>query len=427
MLSREENNLICRTGPGTPMGDLLRRFWMPAALSEELEPDGEPLRLMIMSEPMVAFRDTSGKVGILERQCPHRLADMWFGRNEEHGLACAYHGWKFDTSGACVDMPTETAESNYKHKVRMRSYGVEEFGGLIWVYMGPPEQKPELPQMEWLRVPASQRIVTRWLQESNYLQAVEGDIDSAHISFNHRFFQGLPDPGDPPRGISLASNDGAPRLTVKETDYGFIYGSRREIDGGYYWRCTQMLLPFFSLIPSAAPPWGGHCWVPVDDTHSMAFQYTGHPERAFTQEEIDRRRNAPLGNSKCTYELPDGNIIDTWRGERTRQNDYKIDRNLQKTFTYTGILNIREQDMAMTDGMGMIPERWREHLGTTDLAIIAYRRILLRLAKELQRGIEPFAPHHGGIYHVRPIDVLSDEGDFNAVYEQNKALAVAKA
>jgi len=172
MLSREESELICRTGPGTPMGDLLRRFWMPAALSEELEADGEPLRLMIMSEPLVAFRDTSGKVGVLERQCPHRLADMWFGRNEQNGLACAYHGWKFDTAGACVVMPTETAENSYKHKVRMHAYPVEEFGGIVWVYMGPSELKPELPQMEWLRVPAANQVVSRWLQESNWLQFV---------------------------------------------------------------------------------------------------------------------------------------------------------------------------------------------------------------------------------------------------------------
>lgn len=426
MLTREENELICRTGPGTPMGELLRRFWMPAALSDELEPDGEPLRLMIMGEPLVAFRDTSGKVGILERQCPHRLADMWFGRNEENGLACAYHGWKFDTAGNCVDMPTETAESNYRHKVKMKAYPVEEFGGIVWVYMGPQHLKPELPQMEWLRVPPAHRVVTRWLQESNWLQAVEGDIDSAHISFNHRFFQGLNDPGDPPRGIGLARADGAPRLTVRETDYGFIYGSRRRINDKYYWRCTQMLLPFWSLIPNAAPPFGGHCWVPVDDTHSMAWQYTGHPDRPLTQQEIDRRRNSPLGLRKVRYELPDGWIIDTYRGERTRQNDYLIDRNLQKTFTYTGILNIREQDMAMTDGMGKIAERWREHLGTTDVAIIAYRRMMIRLARDLQRGIEPYAASHGDLYRVRPIDVLSDEADFARLYEQTKDLAVAR-
>lgn len=427
MLSREENALISQTGPGTPMGELLRRFWLPALLSEELEPDGEPVRLMIMNEPLVAFRDTSGKVGILERQCPHRLADMWFGRNEQNGLACAYHGWKFDVDGACVDMPTETNDSGFKHKVRMHAYAVEEFGDVVWLYMGPPEQKPQLPQMEWCRVPSANRVVTRWLQESNWLQAVEGDLDSAHISFNHRFFNPGQDPGDPPRGIGSASGDGAPRLTVKETDYGFIYGSRRTIGDQYYWRCTQMLLPFFSLIPNATPPWGGHCWVPVDDTHSIAWQYTGNPDRPFTQEERAKRRNAPQGWAKCTYELPNGTIIDTFRGDRTKKNDYKISRELQKTFTYTGILNIREQDMAMTDGMGGVVERWREHLGTTDVAIIAYRRMMLRLAKDLQNGIEPYAPHNGDLYRVRPIDVMSDQGDFNRVFEQHKDLATAKA
>ncbi len=428
MLSREDNELLTKTGPGTPMGELFRRFWMPAATTDELQSDGEPLRLKILGETMVAFRDTSGKVGVLERQCPPRLADMWFGRNEQGGLACAYHGWKFDVSGACVDMPTENADSSYKHKVSMHHYPSREFGGIIWVYMGPPDQMPELPEFEWCRVPDSHRVVTRWLQDSNYMQSNEGDLDSAHISFNHRFFDAPPDPGNPPRGIALAANDGAPRLTVRETDYGFIYGSRRTVgEDRYYWRCTQYLLPFWSLIPNATAPWGGHCWVPVDDEHNMSWQYTGHPDRPFTAEEVARRKSSPQNVRKAAHELPDGTIIDTWRAERTRKNDYLISRELQKTFTYTGILNIREQDMAMTDGMGQIAERWREHLGTTDTAIIAARKLLLRLARALQRGIEPAAAHNPQAYHVRPLDVLSDEADFIKMYEKHIELALAKA
>ena len=191
MLSREDNELLCRTGPGTPMGNLFRRFWLPAMLASDLPgPDSEPWRLQILGERLVAFRDTNGQVGILDRHCPHRLADLWFGRNEDAGLTCAYHGWKFDTQGNTMAMPTEPADSDFKDRLKIKTYPAREFGGVIWVYMGPPELMPEeLPQHKWARVPDDQRVVRSWIQESNYMQAVEGEIDSAHISFNHRWFK----------------------------------------------------------------------------------------------------------------------------------------------------------------------------------------------------------------------------------------------
>ncbi len=436
MLTRAENDLICRTGPGTPMGDLFRRFWMPALLvSDVAEPGSEPVRLKLMGENLVAFRDTNGKVGILERQCPHRLADMWFGRNEQGGLACAYHGWKFDVDGACMEMPTETAESSYKHKVRMTSYPTAEYGGVVWVYMGPSHLQPELPQMEWCRVPDNQRVVRSWLQDSNYLQATEGEIDSAHISFNHRWFDlDARPPGQRlpqrmmPDGRPMQVLDGAPRLTVKETDYGMVYGSRRQVgEHEYYWRVTQFLLPFFSMIPGTGrTAGGGRCWVPVDDEHNMVFQYTGNTDGPMTDDQILRATASPESLSWQHHELKDGTIIDCWRPKRQRGNDYLIDRNMQRTQNYTGIASGREQDMAMTDGMGAIPERWREHLGTTDVAIITARKILLRLARELQEGKEPYAPAHGNVYRVRPIDIVSAEPEFIKLYEKHADMAAAQ-
>jgi len=425
VLSKEENELICRTGPGTPMGEVFRRFWMPAVLSDELEADGSPLRLKLLGEEMVAFRDTNGQVGVLERACPHRLADMWFGRNENAGLACAYHGWKFDVDGNCVDMPTETAESGFKHKVKMHSYQAREFGGVVWVYMGPPDRMPELPQFEWARVPAANRMLCRWVQESNYLQAAEGEIDSAHISFNHRSFAKDPNAATT-RGIPLAAGDGAPRLTVKETDYGFVYGSRRSLaDNQYYWRCTQFMMPMYSLIPGPAYPGGGRGWIPIDDNHISVLQYFYNPDAPLTEAQKAGRRRSPELAAVAPFKLPDGVIIDICRPLRTKDNDYLIDRQMQRTVNYTGIPNVREQDMAMTDGMKPIAPRWREHLGTTDVAIIAARRQLLRLARDLQEGTEPYMAYHGDLYHVRPVDTVSSAAEFDSLFalEGEKALA----
>jgi len=436
MLSREDNELLCRTGPGTPMGELFRRFWLPAMLASDLPgPDSEPWRLQILGERLVAFRDTNGKVGILDRHCPHRLADLWFGRNEESGLTCAYHGWKFDVEGNTVSMPTEPAESDFKERLKIKSYPAKEFGGLVWVYMGPRELQPELPQFEWARVADDQRVVRSWIQESNYMQAAEGEIDSAHITFNHKWFGEdyiPPQMRQPFRMTGEGSvsrwHDGAPRLTVKETDYGFIYGSRRQnADGQYYWRCTQFMLPFWSLIPSPVPPFGGRCWVPIDDEHNMVFQYSGHPDRPMTEQERMRRMSSPDRLDRTVFKLPGSRtLIDGWRPMRNRDNDYLIDREMQRTQNFTGIASGREQDMAMTDGMGFIPERWREHLGTTDIAIIAARKILLRMAQQLQDGIEPYPPHHGDLYRLRPIDIASDIDDFETLLERHGELGLAR-
>lgn len=441
MLSREDNELLCRTGPGTPMGELFRRFWLPAFLTSDLPgPDCPPVRLKILGENLVAFRDTNGKVGVLDRNCPHRLADLFFGRNEECGLTCAYHGWKFDTEGNCMQMPTETPDSDFRGKVKIKSYPAEEFGGAVWVYMGPADPStgsglPEMPQFEWARVPDDHRVLRTWIQESNYFQATEGDVDSAHISFNHRWFgQDVMPPqlraqvrttGD---GTVSRWSDGAPRLTVKHTDYGFIYGSRRQNgQGDYYWRCTQYLLPFYSLIPGPQPPRAGHVWIPIDDEHCMGWQYSAHPDRPLNDQELERLHTSPYTLHRVVFKLPgDRTLIDVWRPQRNRDNDYELDRELQRTKNFTGIASTREQDMAMTDGMGAMVERWREHLGTTDIAIIAARRMLIRMAKQLQQGIEPYAPHHGDLYKVRPIDVVTDIDDFETLLQKHGDLALAQ-
>jgi phthalate 4,5-dioxygenase len=426
MLNRCDNELLTQTGSGTPMGELFRRFWHPVLLAEELpEPDGTPVRLRVLSEDLVAFRDTNGKVGIVDALCPHRRAGMFFGRNEECGLRCVYHGWKFDVHGTCVEMPTEPHDSTFKDKITIKAYPTAEYGGCIWIYMGPPDKRPALPDLEWAHVPSSQRVLSRWLQESNYMQALEGEIDSAHVSWLHAPLQMDTNPFRG-RFNDAIIRDGAPKLTVKPTDYGFCYGARRDADNGeYYWRVTQWLLPTFSLIPAHGFPRGGRCWIPIDDTHISVIQYNYHPERPLTEAEVERGKNSPQVQP-ARYRLPDGVTIDICRDVLNADNDYRIDRALQRTQNFTGIQVIRTQDTAMTESMGGIVDRSQEHLGTTDVAVIAARRQLIKMARDLEDGIEPIEALRPEIYNVRAVDMVCAEGDFFRFMDLYAAEAIGK-
>ena len=185
MLTREKNDLLTQTGPGTPMGDLFRCFWHPALLAEELpEPDCPPVRVQLLSERLIAFRDSEGRLGLIDEFCAHRCVSLWFGRNEESGLRCPYHGWKYDVFGNCVDVPSE-ANPEFRHQIRLKSYPMVEKGGVLWAYMGAPERKPPLPEYEFCTVRPERRFVSKRLQECNWLQAMEGGIDSSHVSFLH--------------------------------------------------------------------------------------------------------------------------------------------------------------------------------------------------------------------------------------------------
>ncbi|MDE3077101.1 MAG: Rieske 2Fe-2S domain-containing protein [Chloroflexota bacterium] len=408
MLTAEENEMLTRVGPGTPMGEVFRRFWLPAAVPDELpEPDCAPIRTRILGEDLVGFRDTNGKVGFVDAHCPHRQAPLFFGRNEECGLRCVYHGWKFDVDGNCVDMPSEPPESNFTAKVQVKAYPTREWGGVIWIYMGPKDFMPELPQVEWAT--RTQGVMTKWLQEANYMQGLEGNIDTAHVNYLHRIF------GDDGSGVynivrEEADNDPHPKLQVMETDYGFAYGGRRRTAAGqYYWRVTQWMLPTYSLVPSRNWRGGGSVWVPIDDRHSWRYIFAPSANTL----------RVPLPRHKEQFKLPDGAVIDTWVGDRNKSNLYQMDREMQRTLNYTGIKVIATQDQAMVEGMGYICDRTQEHLGTSDAAVIAARRRLLRTARELQQGIAPYAAAHGEVYRVRPLDVISPEGDLSRLLEDH--------
>ena len=402
MLIKEENELLTRVGPGTPMGEVMRRYWLPALLSEELpQPDCPPKRVKLLGEDLVAFRDTEGRVGLLDEFCPHRLASLFLGRNEESGLRCVYHGWKFDVEGNCVDMPNEPLESRFKEKIHLQSYPTFEVAGVIWAYMGPPERKPEPPAMEWTRAPETHRNVTKTLELCNYLQAIEGGIDTVHSAFLHHN-----DLGDK---TSLGRVNHRPKLEVERTAYGFRYAGIRDVgEIGTYIRMYQFILPFHQYRPSQItkadgtrakiPQNRGHMWVPMDDENTMVYNwiYATDEDKPFTPEaKLKYEANAGRG--------PDG---ETTVRHRTRANDWLIDREIQRTKTFTGIKGLNTQDLAVQESMGPIVNRAREHLGSTDKAIIALRRILLDAIDEFQNGIDPPGVDPNTYRDVRAADII---------------------
>jgi len=242
MLSREENEYLCRTGPGTPMGSLMRRYWLPVMLGNEItEPDSPPVRVRVLSEDLVAFRDSTGQVGLIDAHCAHRGASLFFGRNEECGLRCVYHGWKYDVSGQCVDMPNEPAESNFRQKIKTTAYPTVEEAGLVWAYMGPTEKQPPFRHFVPPSIPNDQWQASKIPVHCNYVQSMEGNIDSAHISFLHRNFvdfepvnDGTDEAGYPSLKMSnyIRASSRAPHLEVEDTEYGFRYAALRRTPSG---------------------------------------------------------------------------------------------------------------------------------------------------------------------------------------------------
>ena len=405
MLSRDDNELLCRIGPGTPMGNLMRQYWVPAALSSELpEPDGAPLRVRLLGEDLIAFRVSSGAVGLIQNSCPHRGASLFYGRNEAEGLRCVYHGWKFDVGGRCVDMPIEPAESNFKQKVRAVTYPCVERGGLIWTYLGPRPTPPPMPELEATML-ADNRIQV-YQRDCNWIQALEGDIDTGHTVYLH--LGGVDASEVPPDSWArYALADRAPRYEVTDTDSGVMYGAYRpaETDTNY-WRIANFLFPFYAMIPTGVLGLEVRvrAWVPMDDAHTLAFLIThGAPPPP---------RNAGRQAVAPPETLP--NTTD-WYGRfrcaADGTNDYLIDRKAQKTVRFTGIGSIHLQDQAVTESMGPVYDRTREHLGTSDAMVIRTRKRLLDAARALRdRGQIPPGVDDPRVYAVRSGGVVLPRG-----------------
>jgi phthalate 4,5-dioxygenase oxygenase subunit len=409
MLKEEDNERITRVGPGTPMGNLWRRYWIPALLSEELaEPDGPPLRVRLLCEDLIAFRDTDGKVGLVDAFCPHRRAPMFFGRNEECGLRCVYHGWKFDVNGTCVDMPSEPPDSLFKTKVSIASYPTWEGGGMIWAYLGPPEHRPGPPDYELVRAPATHRYVSKTFEECNWLQALEGGLDTSHSSFLHNL--------DLKNKAYLRNADTAPRLEVERTEYGYTYAGIRTLDGQQYVRAYHFVMPAQQMRGRVqgrrggmekVPTINGHIWAPIDDTTTWVYnwQYAYDPNIPVSREYAEEHETM-YGRG------PSDMIPGTFQLKKNLRNDYEIDRQLQKAQTFTGITGINTQDIALQEGMGPIVDRSKEHLGTSDRAIIAMRQLLLEGVRAVETG-EPVRGTDPESYrNVRAVDLMIPLGAY---------------
>ena len=364
MLSATDNEKLTRVGPGTPMGELMRRYWQPVLLSWEVaEPDGDPIRVRILDEDLVAYRDTSGRVGLLSEWCPHRRTSLFLGRNEEDGLRCVYHGWKFDVNGVCVDMPNEPDEYKFDHKVKMASYPTIEMGGVIWTYMGPKEHTPPEPNFEFTRQPETHRHASKVVEECNWLQALEGGIDSIHSSFLHRKIgEGKGIGLDGLRAEGLAG-----KLDVDPTDYGYRYTNSRALPGRgqTFVRGYCFVMPHVQIRANQLKNDGswykfmiaGHHWVPIDDETTMVWNWSYTLDEPLTQDEKDE---VLVGNGP--------NAVDqkTFRSVGNPRNDWLIDRQMQRKENFTGIQFVNSQDRAVQEAMGPIVDRSKEHLGQTD-------------------------------------------------------------
>jgi nitrite reductase/ring-hydroxylating ferredoxin subunit len=414
MLTKQDNELLTRVGRGTAMGNLLRRYWMPVLLSSEIaEPDSPPVRTRILGEDLVAFRDTNGDVGLFRQACPHRGASLFFGRNEEAGLRCVYHGWKFDMTGACVDMPSEPAESNFKNKVRVTAYPTKESGGIVWAYMGPAEKQPAFRDFGSEALSKEQWRASKVRVECNWVQSMEGNLDTSHISWLHQYHaaaaiedDGSDRPGVPSNLMSIRiwEHDRAPRIETQDEWYGYRYAGLRTTPNGHtHVRSTAYIFPFTTVV--AAIPLGigagGGLFVPINETSCWRFGLTVAPPKFERPEHI----GPPLFSlMPYGFERPDNGISP--RGFRA-ENDYQVDREAQKTLSYSGIPDFVSQDHAVQESMGALLDRTREHLGTTDRAVIRMRSMLLKAARELEQGIEPPAL----------------EGDFDRIYGAERVLA----
>jgi phthalate 4,5-dioxygenase len=394
MLRKEQNDLLTQTGPATPMGVMFRSYWIPALLSEELpENDCAPVRVRLLSESLVAFRDSDGRYGLISEFCAHRGVSLWFGRNEEGGIRCAYHGWKYDVTGQCIDVPSEPSENGFCRRIKLRGYPLVEQGGVLWTYMGVPERQPALPQFEFSLVPATQSFTSKRWQECNWLQAMEGGIDSSHVSFLHRgnlnsdpLFKGA-------KGNQYNLSDVKPVFEVVPSEGGLLIGARRNAEqGNYYWRITPWVMPCFTMVPPRGDhPVHGHFWIPIDDENCWAWSFDYHPVRALSPEEVKAMRDGKgvhVATRPGTY-LPLAN----------KGNNYLMDRAAQKAGrAFSGIDGIGMQDASLQESMGPIADRTKENLSSTDNGIVMARMRLMKAAMALADkgtmppGVEP--AHH---------------------------------
>ena len=391
MKNGKDSEDLTRVGAGTVMGDFMRQYWIPALKSGELQRDGDPLRLMLLGEKLLAFRDTQGRIGVMQHQCPHRCASLFLGRNEQGGIRCTYHGWKFDVEGNCVDMPSVPPAQDFKDKVKAKAYKVAERNGLVWVYMGPRTEPPPLPMVEVTMLPEAQTDIFFIQRRCNWMQALEGDIDTSHFGFLH---VGHLDPSLVPSGHPLehTSEERAPQYHVRDVPWGTSYGAYRAVrdEAGRdttYWRFANYMFPFWTQTPQGEFPRHVHAraWVPMDDEHTMFIHLRWRLVDSGMKNLLDPLHDGlPLAGSKPSLDFrpPGTGWFDRFRVVADEGNDWLIDRAAQRSNRiFSGIDNVHLQDQAVTESMGPITDHAWEHLGPGDLMIARTRRRALQAAR----------------------------------------------
>jgi phenylpropionate dioxygenase-like ring-hydroxylating dioxygenase large terminal subunit len=383
------------------MGKLMRRYWVPVLSSSEIsEPDGPQVRVKILGEPLLAFRDTEGRPALIDEHCAHRGASLFFGRNEESGIRCSYHGWKFDINGQCVELPSVPALAP---KMSIKAYPCIERGGLVWAYMGPKDKQPAPPELEWCGLPESHRFVSKRLQECSWLQAMEGGIDTTHASWVHRYELDKDPMHREAKANKYIKADRNAVFDVDDMPHGLsIYGRRNGEADSYYWRITQYIFPWYTLIPPFGPhPLGGHVWVPIDDEHCWAWSINFYPDKPLAPQE---RRDLEEGMGIHVKYVPG-----TFRPTANKDNDYLIDRVAQREKrSFSGVEGFSVQDASLQESMGPIQDHSKEHLVATDKPISMARRMLFNAALSLSQGIEPPALD-ASVQRVRAASVLLDK------------------
>jgi phthalate 4,5-dioxygenase len=416
MLSHEDNETLCRVGRGTPMGDLIRRYWIPAMLSTDLpEPGGAPKGLRLLGEDLVIFREDSGRIGLIDGRCPHRGVRLTLARNEGCGLRCIYHGWMMNVDGEVIDTPAEPEISRFGRNVRTASYPVRDAGGLIWAYLGPPPDCPPFSAFEWTSLPVDHLVHAQIRARANFAQVLEGTIDSSHVALLHadnvassnREDVVAKTPLDERRRSIRPSTDQRPRIEVEQTAYGFHYGAlhRPAAGSGDQWwvRVTQFVAPFYSFIPGEIFT----AFVPVDDYNSIFFAVSYNRDAPIS-DETRREREEHFGVRMGVDLESDFTMLG-----RSEENNWGQDRAAMDGGTsFSGLSGVSIEDVAVQESQGRIADRTRENLGAQDAAITAMRRILLESAQRLATGQAPLAdPRTIDYPAIRPVMGMVTEAE----------------
>ena len=433
MTSTQEGIELTRVGPGTAMGELMRCYWIPACKSSELQCDAPPLRMMLLGEQLIAFRDSNGKVGVMDHRCPHRCASLFLGRNAESGLRCIYHGWKFDVHGNCVEMPNVKPQRDFKKKVKAKAYKTVERAGTVWVYMGKNAEPPPLPAFEILEMPEDEINVMFVQRDCNYLQALEGEIDTSHFGFLHA---GHVQPDDLAEDEPVRMNviDRAPEYHVSDAPWGKQYAGYRPAGPGLtYWRFANFLFPFWTQAPNGEFQSHMHAraWVPLDDTHTMfVFLWWKGAVAANSLPQPTYKDGTPIGGTERGNKyLPNTtDWLGRWRLADNESNDWGIDREAQRNGSnYSGINGIHLQDQVITESIGACIPFELEHLGPSDIMITRTRRCLLRAVRALRdKGIMPPGAEESEVYRGARSGYLTclDENQWQKVYQEHLAQAI---